>query len=477
MAFPKIEPTSSHLTYLILSLFLILYALFSELIRNRCHLSEPPLATLVGILFGPRGITSLNPQRWGWEDNITQEVARMVAGIQVFAIAIVLPKQYMKNHLASIAMLLGPVMAFGWIVSALIVYLLLGTKFTTALIVAACLTPTDPVLAASVVGEARFSQRIPQRIRHLLSAESGCNDGISFPFLYAGLLAVTRSTAGESVKEWFLDVIFWQCLVGTAIGLAIGYIANKLLRFSEARNYIGESSFFVFYFLLAIFCVGMGSTLGADDFLVAFGAGTAFGWDGWFRKKTVKTKLPNILDLLLNSSMFVYFGASIPWHSFKDTMAPGKLFGCLILILLLRRIPIVLAMKRWTPDIKTYSEALFCGHFGPMGVGGLFLAIEARARLETKTSMPLPHPPKHSPNQEAIDTVWPVICFVVLGSIMVHGLSPAVLSVASHFSRQEKERAPLIGEETDRLYGMAGENDRITQGGSTTRSDSESDAD
>ena len=464
MAFPGIEPTSAHLTYLILSLFLITYALFSELIRNRLHLSEPPLATLIGILFGPRGITSLNPQRWGWEDNITQEVTRIIVGVQVFAIAVELPARYMKKHAASVAMLLGPVMSFGWIVSATIIYVVLQTRFTTALIAAACLTPTDPVLAASVVGEAKFSERVPKRLRNLLSAESGCNDGVSFPFLYIGLLAVTKSTASESIGDWFLEVIFWQCVCGTFFGIVIGYVSNKVLRFSEERGFIDDSSFLVFYFLLGIFCVGIGSTLGSDDFLVAFGAGTAFGWDGWFASKTKEAHLPNILDLMLNSTMFVYFGASIPWHEFKHELGPGKMIGCIILILAFRRIPIVLALKRWIPDIRTYSEALFCGHFGPMGVGALFLAIEARARLETDTSLPLPHPPKQSPHKEAIDQVWPIICAVVLASIMVHGLSPAALSVASHFFRPGKERAPLIGDETDRLYGMADENGRFGEG-------------
>ena len=479
MAFPGIEPISAHLTYLILSGFLVLYALFSELIRNRFHLSEPPLATLVGIIFGPRGATALNPQAWGWEDNITHEVTRVILGVQVFAVAIGLPSKYIKVHWKSIAIFLGPVMTVGWVVSAVIVHLILGTSFTTALIVAACLTPTDPVLSASVVGEARFSQRIPKRLRHLLAAESGCNDGTSFPFLYAGLFAVTRSTAALGVKDWFLQIIFWQCLVGTLFGIIIGRVAYKLLRFSEERGNMQDSTFFVFYFVLAILCVGVGSTLGTDDFLVAFGAGAAFGWDGWFRSKTEKTRLPKILDLLLNSSMFVYFGASIPWHSFTGKLAAGKLFACVALILILRRIPILLALKRWTPDIKTYSEALFCGHFGPMGVGALFLAIEARARLETQTSIPLPQPPKHSPHKEAIDIVWPVICFVVLGSVMVHGFSPALLSVASHFSRSDKERAPLIGSETDRLYGMADEDGRLTSGGQTLndRVDDSSDSD
>jgi sodium/hydrogen antiporter len=455
MAWPQIEPVTSHLTYLILSIFLIGYALFSELIRNRLHLSEPPLATLFGIIFGPRGVDILNPKTWGWQDDITQEFTRIIVGVQVFAVGIELPRKWLSRHWRSVAMMLGPVMAFGWLVSALIVYLVLETKVTTALIIGACLTPTDPVLSASVLGEARFSQRIPKRLRHLLSAESGCNDGISFPFLYAGLLAVTKPTAGAAVKDWFLDVILWQCLIGTCIGVAIGKTANVLLKLSERKGCIMDFTLFVFYFLLAIFCIGVGSSIGSDDFLVCFGAGTAFAWDGWFAAKTETIKLPHIIDLLLNSTFFVYFGAIIPWELFNGQLNAWKMLGCLVLILLLRRIPVVVALQRWIPDISNYKEALFSGHFGPMGVGALFLAIEARARLETDTSVPLPHPPKHSPNKEAIDNVWPVICFVVLGSIMVHGLSAIVMSVVGHFTREKDERAPLIGAETERLYGMA----------------------
>ena len=42
------------------------------------------------------------------------------------------------------------------------------------------------------------------------------------------------------------------------------------------RDYIMDSSFFVFCFLLAIFCAGVGSTLGLVDFLVAFATGNSF---------------------------------------------------------------------------------------------------------------------------------------------------------------------------------------------------------
>ena len=285
----------------------------------------------------------------------------------------------------------------------------------------------------------------------MLSCESGCNDGISFPFLYIGIQFLIEHSPGTAVKEWVLGTLLYQCTLGTLIGLVIGHGFNRGLRFAERWNYISAPPFIVFYFLLAIFSIGLGSTLGVDDFLVAFGAGYGFAWDGWFAKKTRETHLPEVLDLVLNSAMFVYFGAIIPWKHFSPmeytpSITPGKLVGLLILIILFRRIPVVLAMKRFVPDIRTYREALFCGHFGPMGVGALL--------LENGTSVPDSHPPKHHEHKVAIETVWPVVTFIILGSTMVHGISVAAISVGSHYSRKEGERAPLIGAESDALQAM-----------------------
>ena len=453
-----LELTPAHFVYLIISAFLLLYALFSSFIRNRLHLSEPPLATLVGIVFGPEGANLIRPSKW-FSDDITQEAARIVVGLQCFTVGVELPKAYFSRHWKSVGMMLGPVMTFSWLITAAFIYAILHTKFTTALIISACLAPTDPVLAASVLGESKFSNRVPRRLRHMLSAESGCNDGISFPFLYIGIQFLIEHSAGDAIKEWVLGTLLYECTLGTVIGLVVGLSFNRGLRFAERRNYISAPPFIVFYFLLAIFSVGIGSTLGVDDFLVAFGAGYGFAWDGWFAKKTRETHLPEVLDLVLNSAMFVYFGAIIPWKHFIPTeftpsITPGRLVGLLILIILFRRIPIVLAMKRFIPDIRTYREALFCGHFGPMGVGAMFLVIEARAMLENGTSVPDPHPPKHHEYKKAIETVWPVVSFIILGSTMVHGLSVAAISVGSHYTRKEGERAPLIGGESDALDDM-----------------------
>jgi len=299
----------------------------------------------------------------------------------------------------------------------------------------------------------------------MLGAESACNDGVSFPFLYAGLVIYTKSTPLASFKEWILVTVIYQCIVGLSIGLLLGVISNRILRFVSGRDLIGLPSFIVFYLLMALLSVGIGSTLGSDDFLVAFGAGIGFAHDGWFSAKSGKTQesFAKIIDLILNSTMFIFFGSVIPWSTFMaNVVTPnlgiGHLFFFLVLVLLFRRIPIILALKNFIPDIRTYREALFCGHFGPMGVGALFLAIEARAQLETGTSLPLPKPEHEdapfSEEYKAIKLIWPVVCFVVLGSTMVHGLSVAVISVVGHFQRHKGERARLLGGETERLHGF-----------------------
>ena len=478
MVWEQIEATPAHVTYLTLSAFLITYTLFTNFIRNRLHLSEPPIALLFGIALGPRGLGWLTPNYcgvngckdensgiggWGWGDDVVQEATRVIVGLQVFAIGVELPKFYASRHWKSVGMLLGPVMTFSWLVCALFVYLIFKTDFPTALVVAACLTPTDPVLASSILSNSQFSSRVPKRIKDMLSAESGCNDGISFPFLYLGLFAITGSSAGQAIKDYFIVTILWQVTFGTFIGIVIGTIFNRILRFSDSRKYIDYAGFTVFYLLLAILSVGVGSTLGSDDFLVAFGAGYGFSRDGWFRKKTHETHLPQVIDLMLNSAMFVYLGAIIPWYAFQPHtitpyVTPGRLVAFLALVLAFRRIPVVLALYRWIPDIRTMREALFCGHFGPMGLGGLFLAIEARAVLENGTASPDPHPPHYgrpyTPREQAVEIVWPLVCFITFGSTLVHGLSVLVLSLATHFSRPQDKRAAVLAAEDDPLEGM-----------------------
>jgi len=98
----------------------------------------------------------------------------------------------------------------GWFVSAALIYALIpGLNFLSSLAVAACLTPTDPILAAAVVGGKWADKHVPAHIRHLLAAESGCNDGAAFPFLFISLYLIIDKNVGQAIRDWVL--LLWLC--------------------------------------------------------------------------------------------------------------------------------------------------------------------------------------------------------------------------------------------------------------------------
>lgn len=68
---------------------------------------------------------------------------------------------------------------------------------------------------------------------------------------------------------------------------------------------------------------------------------------------------------------------------------------------------------KFVPEISSWKEALLSGHFGPMGVGAVFVSSLALTRLPT---------PEHPPADQAqflAATIQPIVSFVVLGSIIM----------------------------------------------------------
>lgn len=401
------------------------------------------MATIAGLILGPHCLDWFDPLTWGNTDEITLEICRIVLCIQIVAVAVELPRKYMKKHWLSVAILLLPVMTCGWLVVGLFIWVLIPHfNFSSALLVSACVTATDPVLAAAVVGKGKFAERVPGHLRNLLTAESGCNDGMAFPFIYLSLGLITYlGHPGEIIKDWFTLTILWECFFGTLLGVFLGYTLRKAVAFAENKNLIDRESFLALFVFLAFNCAGIGSMLGVDDLLVSFAAGTAFGWNGAFARKTEESHVSTVIDLLLNLTFFVYFGAIVPWPDF-DNSAIGldvwRLVVLAVVVIFLRRIPAVLALKPFTPDIKSWREALFCGHFGPIGVGAIFAAILARKDLEdhyTTEHTPLETIDPSFPHYQLIYSIWPIVCFIVVTSIVVHGSSVAVLTLGKRLNR------------------------------------------
>ncbi|KAK0711338.1 alkali metal cation/H+ antiporter Nha1 C terminus-domain-containing protein [Lasiosphaeris hirsuta] len=440
MAWDHLSITKPHLVYIILGGFTSLFMLCSSIIKERMYIGEATVATLCGVIFGPHAANLIDPASWGSVDIVTIEFSRIVLVVQCFAVGVELPKFYMERHWKSVFFLLVPVMTVGWLITSLFIWWLIPPlNWLDSLVVAACVTATDPVLASSVVGKGKFAKRVPKHLRDLLSAESGCNDGMAFPFIYLSLYLIQDHQDAKHVTyHWIVYTILYECVFGAVYGFLIGYFARHGIKAAEKRDMIDRESFLVFYFVLALFCAGSGSILGVDDLLVGFACGVGFSNDGWFTQKTEESHVSNVIDLLLNLTYFVYFGTIIPWEMYNDSsigLGAWRLAVLAIFVLLVRRVPIMMALKPIIPDIKTWREALFAGHFGPIGVGAIFVAILARAELEIEKTVPLPElPEKGVPHYDLLLLVWPIVTFLVVASIIVHGSSIAVFTLGKHIN-------------------------------------------
>ncbi|WFC95167.1 hypothetical protein MBRA1_001814 [Malassezia brasiliensis] len=220
----------------------------------------------------------------------------------------------------------------------------------------------------------------------------------------------------QKIQTWA-----WEICLGTFLGALMGFLARRLIRFSERKKLVDRESFVAQYVSLALASMGVNVLLGSDDLLAAFACGSAFAWDGWFQKQTEDSNFSSIIDLLFNIGTFVYIGAIMPWHDFVNSdinLSIWRLIVLAILILLLKRIPVVVALWKFIPDIKTFHEAVFSGYFGPMGVGAIFMSTYGRLLLIQHVE----YPPQTT-NDVLAYTIQPIVFFLVLASVVVHGFT------------------------------------------------------
>lgn len=408
-------------------LFVCLYGIFSFYVKERLYMGEAPLAVLLGIILGPYGLGRIT--HWSGEgedeenaDKIALGFSRVVIGIQLVLVGIQLPKYYPVHEARSLTMLLLPVMVCSWlIVAGLIMLVIPNVPFLVALVIAASTTPTDPILANSICKGAFADQYVPARVRNIISAESGMNDGLAYPFLFLAIRLIKSPTTTEALTTWiFQDVLY---TVGGAVvaGIVVGVAANRALRFACRNSLIDKESFLLFGPLLGITMIGMAGAAGLDDLLAVFVAGNAFTYDDWYRKETEEDEVQNVLDFLLNSAFFAFAGAAIPFITFNMPeigTSPLRLLLLALLVLLFRRLPPMLLLYKGIPAFKDIGESAFAGYFGPIGAGAIYYASEI---LE---EFPKDEIDEYGPNAQRVrDLVRPIAYSLILASLIGHTMA------------------------------------------------------
>ncbi|KAK4053853.1 hypothetical protein OIV83_001509 [Microbotryomycetes sp. JL201] len=416
------------LTLLVLGAYFTTINQASYFLKERLFLSSALISICLGIAFGPIGANVISPWAWtNYDDRarheLTFQITRVIIGIQVMFAGISLPAAYLRRKAWSLFVLLIPIMTIAWFICGGFIKLLIPSlTFLEALCISACVTPTDPILANAIV-KGRFAEKyVPKEVRDLISAESGANDGLGYPFVFITFFLMERRQNGWSyglvVGHWVVSTWLYQIALACAIGAVIGYLARKTVKITHKRQLIDHESFAAFGIGCSFLVLGVVGVLGSDDILACFIAGNSLTWCDYVRVETEETAFQDIIDSLLNASVFLYLGALMPWSELSQNgLVPWKLVVLCIAILCLRRLPWVLAVWKFIPAIPDTRQAVFTGWFGPIGVSAVYYAELCLKEL-----------PEDRERLRAV--VVPVVLVIALSSTVVHGITIPISKLA-----------------------------------------------
>src|SRR5215203_2547300 len=298
---------------------LLTLGMFSSAISRISFITEPLVALLAGVLIGPAVLDLVDLAGLGDQTVILQQAALLTLGIALMGTALRLPVDYVRHYWKPLVVLLGLGMPLVWLCGSLLVYLILGLPFLVAVLVAAIITPTDPVVAGLIVTGDVAEKHLPERLRDTISAESSFNDGLAYPFVLLPVLLLTRPP-DEAVSHWLVSTIPLEVGVAAVLSLLMGYGTGKVLKWAQAKGTTEPTSVLAVTLALTLSVLGIVETLGLDSVLAVFLAGLAFNatvsgepqesGDFLERKGQVQEVAARFFDL----PIFVLLGMALPWE-------------------------------------------------------------------------------------------------------------------------------------------------------------------
>lgn len=266
------------------------------------------------------------------------------------------------------------------------------------------LAPTDAALGKAVV----TNPNVPAGVREGLKVESGLNDGICVPVLFALLALAVGSAPGEDgAIELTLGLFVQEIGIGAAVGVVLALLGGLgLARQARLSGWIGKTWKPVIVPALALLCFATAQALHGSGLIAAFVGGITIAFlrpenrHDWLRAGETTGDTLSLLT-------WVVFGAAVVGQVLPDFGWDHVLYAVLSLTVV-RMLPMFLAMTGLA--IGTDGK-LFIGWFGPRGlVSIVFAIIVFGAGVEHRDSLAMT-----------------VVCTVVL-SILAHGLTAVPLA-------------------------------------------------
>src|SRR4051812_7663722 len=383
----------------------LLAALLPPLLR-RAPLSMPLVFVALGVvLFAVvDDLPSPDPRQHG---TATVHLTELCVLVSLMGAGLALDRRIGWRRWSTTWRLLALTMPLSILVMALLGAWLLGLGAAAALLLAAALAPTDPVLATEVqVGEPTDDEDSEDEARFSLTSEAGLNDGLAFPFVYAALAMVAAGAApGSWLVEWVAVDVVWRLAAGVGAGIAVGWLL-RLLFFSRpsVRVRLAERAEGFVALTGILLAYGAAELIAGYGFVAVFVCGctvrAAERAHGRHRVlhahvEQAERLLSVLLLLLVGGAVARGVLAGVGWQE-------GLLAGLFLLVV--RPLTGWLGLAR---GCTGWRERLVISFFGVRGIGSLFYLSYGLSEAEIPGA----------------DRLWAVVVLVVVGSVVLHGIT------------------------------------------------------
>jgi len=354
-----------------------------------------------------------------WEMNFAKVVTEVIVIISLMTAGLKIGTSYSWKDWKKPLALIFITMPLFILAVFFIGHYFLELNGAVALLLAAVLAPTDPVLASEMQLEEH--QHVSEKntgLRYTLTAEAGINDGLAFPFVF---LAILWSQSGS-----FADIDWWKfawyyILVKIFVGLLIGAIIGFV--YSYAVNYHNdkEKKFILNGFIalaLTFFSYGLAEGFGTYGFLSVFATGICMQYfHPSDAEKSVNSTMIHVIEeteKLLVALWVIFFGGALISGILSYTNWQGILISLGIVIVLR---PILGYVAMLTTNFSK-AKKIAIGFFGIKGIGSFFYLSYAVLYG----------------NFKEYEELFGIVSYVVLFSIVIHGLTS--LRVIDYFKKR-----------------------------------------
>jgi NhaP-type Na+/H+ or K+/H+ antiporter len=355
-------------------------------------LSASVLSVSLGLILGATDVVTVDAG-----DSGVVHLVELALILTLFSDGMFVERELLRRHWSPAARALTIAMPITLGLLALAAKALFSElSWAEAFLLAAVLTPTDPVVTSAVV----TAQRVPALVRHTLNLESGLNDGLALPFVLF-FLALASPSGGDAGTE--AAKLAGEALAGAAIGVALGVAAGRLHRHLPGGGLTARyEGIYAIGFALVAF--GFTDATYGNGLIAAFVCGIAMG--------AAEREVPDaFVDFAENASAifqvltFFVFGALIVTTHYDGSVVALIAFAAFAL-LLARPLAVMLSLLRTG---LPRPLQLFIAWFGPKGVASMLFALFV---LKSDVGQG--------------EQIFDVAAIVILASIIAHGLTDTV---------------------------------------------------